>query len=73
MHCTLPSTRWRMAALRSAAEAARHGAQATAAMRKAKAGRSAYLGDDQLLGVVDPGAQAVAEAFGALAKVGEPA
>ncbi len=42
-------------------------------MRKAKAGRSAYLGDDQLLGVVDPGAQAVAEAFGALAKVGEPA
>ena len=56
-----------------AAEASRHGAQATAAMRKAKAGRSAYLGDDQLLGVVDPGAQAVAEAFGALAKVGEPA
>jgi len=56
-----------------AAQAARHGAQATAAMRKAKAGRSAYLGDDRLLGVVDPGAQAVAEAFGALARVGEPA
>jgi len=48
--------------LRAAAEAARHGAEATAAMRKAKAGRSAYIGG-QLDGVVDPGAFAVAEVF----------
>ena len=42
-------------------------------MSKAKAGRSAYIGGEQLLGVVDPGAQAVAEVFAALEKAPEPA
>jgi dihydroxyacetone kinase len=51
--------------LEDAAAAARRGAEATAAMRKAKAGRSAYVGD-QLHGVVDPGAYAIAEVFAAL-------
>ncbi|TPM36187.1 dihydroxyacetone kinase subunit DhaK [Mesorhizobium sp. B2-3-4] len=52
--------------LEEAATAALHGADATAAMEKAKAGRSAYVGT-RLLGVVDPGAHAVAEAFAAAA------
>lgn len=45
-----------------AAAAAKRGAEATAAMDKAKAGRSAYVGS-KLQGVVDPGAHAVAEVF----------
>ncbi|CAN7195365.1 dihydroxyacetone kinase subunit DhaK [Mesorhizobium amorphae] len=52
--------------LEDAAAAAQQGAEATAAMRKAKAGRSAYVGS-QLYGVVDPGACAVAEVFAAAA------
>ena len=52
--------------LEAAAKAARHGAEATAAMQKAKAGRSAYIGR-QLDGVADPGAFAVAEVFAATA------
>lgn len=52
--------------LAEAARAARSGAEATAAMDKAKAGRSAYIGG-RLQGVVDPGAHAVAEAFAAAA------
>ncbi|TRC95758.1 DAK2 domain-containing protein [Mesorhizobium sp. WSM4303] len=52
--------------LDTAAAAARHGADATAAMEKAKAGRSAYVGT-KLQGVVDPGAHAVAEVFAAAA------
>ncbi|MER8478816.1 dihydroxyacetone kinase subunit DhaK [Mesorhizobium sp. M1163] len=58
--------------LEDAAVAARRGAEATAAMRKAKAGRSAYIGS-QLDGVVDPGAFAIAEVFTALAALLEPA
>ncbi|GLQ81435.1 dihydroxyacetone kinase [Mesorhizobium huakuii] len=52
--------------LEEAAAAARRGAEATAAMEKAKAGRSAYVGT-KLQGVVDPGAHAVAEVFSAAA------
>lgn len=52
--------------LDAAATAARHGAEATAAMEKAKAGRSAYVGT-KLQGVTDPGAHAVAEVFAAAA------
>ncbi|MGX5829807.1 dihydroxyacetone kinase subunit DhaK [Mesorhizobium sp. 43Arga] len=52
--------------LEEAAAAARRGADATAAMEKAKAGRSAYVGT-RLQGVVDPGAHAVAEVFSAAA------
>ncbi|MER8581822.1 dihydroxyacetone kinase subunit DhaK [Mesorhizobium sp. M1423] len=58
--------------LEDAAVAAQRGAEATAAMRRAKAGRSAYIGS-QLDGVVDPGAFAVAEVFSALAALLEPA
>ncbi|TPI20595.1 dihydroxyacetone kinase subunit DhaK [Mesorhizobium sp. B4-1-1] len=56
----------------AAAAAARHGAEATAAMQKAKAGRSAYIGR-QLDGVVDPGAFAVAEVFATAAALFAPA
>ena len=52
-----------------AAAAARRGAEATMRMRKAKAGRSAYIGETDLDGVMDPGAHAVAEVFAAAASV----
>ncbi|RUU03753.1 DAK2 domain-containing protein [Mesorhizobium sp. USDA-HM6] len=57
--------------LEAAASAARHGAEATAAMQKAKAGRSAYIG--RQLDIADPGAFAVAEAFAAVAAMFAPA
>lgn len=53
--------------LGAAAKAARAGAEATKAMTKAKAGRSAYIGERDLAGVQDPGAEAVAAVFEALA------
>ena len=58
--------------LEAAAKAARQGADATTAMQKAKAGRSAYIGR-QLDGVADPGAYAVAEVFAAVAALLAPA
>ncbi|MDX8508445.1 dihydroxyacetone kinase subunit DhaK [Mesorhizobium captivum] len=57
--------------LEAAAKAARHGAESTAAIQKAKAGRSAYIG--RQLDIVDPGAFAVAEAFAAVAAMFAPA
>ncbi|AZO60025.1 DAK2 domain-containing protein [Mesorhizobium sp. M1A.F.Ca.IN.020.30.1.1] len=57
--------------LEAAASAARRGAQATAAMPKAKAGRSAYIG--RQLDIADPGAFAVAEAFAAMVAMFVPA
>jgi dihydroxyacetone kinase len=51
----------------AAARAARAGAEATAAMTRAGAGRSSYVPDDALRGVVDPGAEAVARILSALA------
>lgn len=51
-----------------AAAAARAGAEATAAMTSARAGRSSYLSGGDLKGVADPGAEAVARVFEALAK-----
>ncbi|MDR6674071.1 dihydroxyacetone kinase subunit DhaK [Xanthomonas sp. 1678] len=48
-----------------AARAARTGADATAQMDRARAGRSAAVPADALRGVVDPGADAVARAFAA--------
>lgn len=50
----------------AAADAARAGADATAAMEKAGAGRAAYVGAQHLRGVVDPGAEAVAIVFASL-------
>ena len=46
-----------------AAEAARVGANGTAEMLRAKAGRASYVGAEQLRGHVDPGAEAVARLF----------
>lgn len=49
--------------LDKAAEAARKGADHTATIVQAKAGRAAYLSAQQLEGHVDPGAEAVARLF----------
>jgi dihydroxyacetone kinase len=47
----------------AAAKAARSGADLTATMTKANAGRAAYINSRQLAGHVDPGAEAVARLF----------
>lgn len=52
----------------AAAEAARRGADSTAAIRKAKAGRAAYVPEENLIGHNDPGAEAVARLFEGLAR-----
>jgi dihydroxyacetone kinase len=52
--------------LAAAAAAARVGADRTAAMERARAGRAAYINTEQLRGHVDPGAEAVARLFEAL-------
>ena len=49
--------------IRAAAKAAREGANMTATLERAKAGRAAYINAKQLLGHVDPGAEAVARLF----------
>ncbi|MEH0887175.1 dihydroxyacetone kinase subunit DhaK [Enterobacter sp. UNJFSC 003] len=54
--------------LQAAARAAQQGAEATAKMVKAGAGRSSYVNKENLDGVTDPGAVAVAEVFKALAQ-----
>ena len=54
--------------IQAAAQAARQGAEATATMQKAGAGRSSYVNKENLAGVTDPGAVAVAEVFAALVK-----
>lgn len=53
----------------AAANAAQQGADATAKMGKAGAGRSSYINKENLEGVTDPGAVAVAEVLAAVAKV----
>ena len=55
--------------LADAAQTARGGADATAAITKAKAGRAAYVSADNLTGQVDPGAEAVARVFERLAAI----
>ena len=52
----------------SAARAAREGADRTASILRAKAGRATYVGEDKLAGHNDPGAEAVARLFEMLAK-----
>lgn len=54
------------ATLSSAAEAALKGAEATKNMGSL-AGRSNYVSEEKMQGVPDPGAAAIAAAFGALA------
>jgi hypothetical protein len=51
----------------AAAGAARSGADHTATMGRAKAGRAAYVPEENLLGNNDPGAEAVAKLFEGLA------
>jgi dihydroxyacetone kinase len=51
-----------------AAEAARAGADATAAIGRAKAGRASYVPEENLIGNNDPGAEAVARLFEGLSK-----
>jgi dihydroxyacetone kinase len=50
----------------AAAKAARQGADRTAMMTKAQAGRASYVGEAQLHGHIDPGAEAVARLFESL-------
>ncbi len=52
----------------AAAAAARKGADSTASIHRAKAGRAAYVPEENLKGHNDPGAEAVALLFDALAK-----
>lgn len=52
----------------AAARAASEGAESTAKMQKAGAGRSSYVNKENLEGVMDPGAVAVAEVFTAMLK-----
>ena len=54
---------WVSGGLSIAAEAARAGADSTKSMVKARAGRSSYVGERDLAGVSDPGAEAVAKLF----------
>lgn len=54
--------------LDAAAQAARKGADATAGITRARAGRSTYLAAEILAGNNDPGAEAVARLFEALAQ-----
>lgn len=54
--------------LGTAAQAAREGADATAKIHRAKAGRAAYVPSDNLKGNNDPGAEAVALVFEGLAQ-----
>jgi len=55
----------------AAATAAQEGADATASMKRAHAGRSSYVAAANLFGVKDPGAAAVALAFLAAANAAQ--
>lgn len=59
--------------LKSAAAAARKGAEATAKMTTSKAGRSSYVSSKNLAGIIDPGAEAVAVLLEGLAAYWESA
>jgi dihydroxyacetone kinase len=54
----------------AAAALARQGADATAGMTRANAGRSSYLDARSLEGTIDPGAEAIARIFAAVAALG---
>ena len=54
--------------LAAAIDAAKKGAESTATMQKAGAGRSSYVNSENLEGVTDPGAVAIAEVFAAIGK-----
>ncbi len=56
--------------LEAAARAAREGADSTAKITRARAGRASYLPEESLAGHNDPGAEAVARLFEKLAEAG---
>ncbi|GAA3855905.1 dihydroxyacetone kinase subunit DhaK [Celeribacter arenosi] len=64
----LPALNALPSGLAQAAKAAREGANYTATITTAKAGRASYINPDQLNGHVDPGAEAVARLFEHLAR-----
>ncbi|GAB4347456.1 MAG: dihydroxyacetone kinase subunit DhaK [Oricola sp.] len=57
--------------MNAAARAAREGADYTATIAKAKAGRASYISEDKILGHNDPGAEAVARLFEQLSGAGQ--
>jgi triose/dihydroxyacetone kinase / FAD-AMP lyase (cyclizing) len=57
------------AGIAAAASAAAEGAAATANVGETSAGRAAYVPSSHLLGVADPGAEAVAVVFAAISTV----
>lgn len=63
----LPALEALNTSMSSAAEAARKGANYTATLTSAKAGRASYINAEQLDGHIDPGAEAVARLFEHLA------
>lgn len=60
---------WQKQGIQAMALAAREGAEKTATMHKAGAGRSSYVNQQNLAGVADPGAVAVAEVLAVLARL----
>lgn len=64
----LPALEALKSGIKPAALAARKGAEYTATLTTAKAGRATYLSAEQLEGHIDPGAEAVARLFEFLAK-----
>lgn len=58
---------WKDNGFSAAIIAAREGAESTASMNTAKAGRSSYLNSDALTGIKDPGSFAVEKVFASLA------
>ena len=63
----LPALEVLSSGLAQSAAAARAGANFTATLTSAKAGRATYINADQLMGHIDPGAEAVARLFEHLA------
>lgn len=59
---------WGCEGIEAAIDAAREGAEGTALMNEAKAGRSSYLNSDSLQGVKDPGSVAIELVFAAFKK-----
>ena len=56
--------------LAASARAAREGADATANITRARAGRASYLSESSLAGHNDPGAEAVARLFERISEAG---
>ena len=63
-----PSLRALPNGIKAAADAARTGANGTAQMGRANAGRASYVPEENLIGHNDPGAEAVARLFEGLAE-----